>query len=127
MRFRKKFKHWSEEYKNYLIARDHHPGLVDKQSQKAEMTSRHNTRKENTKRKGMSKVKSITTSNPALPSIEDLIRKQIHYLHSDEVLKEAFPNNTFPVIYKRNKNLKEMVALSLYPKSSIKSKRTYYC
>ena len=127
MRFRKKFKHWSEEYKNYLIARDHHPGLVDKQSQKAEMTSRHNTRKKNTKRKGMSKFKSITTSNPALPSIEDLIRKQIHYLHSDEVLKEAFPNNTFPVIYKRNKNLKEMVALSLYPKSSIKSKRTYYC
>ena len=23
-----KCKHWSEEYKNYLIAKDHHPGLV---------------------------------------------------------------------------------------------------
>ena len=27
----KKFKHHSEEYKNYLIARDYHPRLVDKQ------------------------------------------------------------------------------------------------
>ena len=30
-----KFKHRSEEYKNYLIARDYHPGLVDKQFQKS--------------------------------------------------------------------------------------------
>ena len=37
----RKFKHWSEEYKNYLIAWDYHPGLVDKQFQKVEMTSRH--------------------------------------------------------------------------------------
>ena len=36
-----KFKHRSEEYKNYLIARDYHPGLVDKQFQKVEMRSRY--------------------------------------------------------------------------------------
>ena len=46
-----KFKHRSEEYKNYLIARDYHPGLVDKQFQKVEMMSRHYARKGNTKRK----------------------------------------------------------------------------
>ena len=84
------------------------------------MTSRHNARKQNTKRK-VSKIKFIRTFNPALPSIEDLIRKHIQYLHSDEVLKKAFPNNTFSVIYKGNKTLKEIVALSLYPKPSIKS------
>ena len=49
------------------------------------MTSRHNTRKKNTKRKKVSKVKFITTFNPSLPSIEDLIRKHIQNLHSDEV------------------------------------------
>ena len=58
------------------------------------------------------KVKFITTFNPALPSIEGLIRKHIHYLYSDEVLKKAFPSNKFSVIYKGNKNLKEMVAPS---------------
>ena len=46
-----KSKHWSEEYKNYLIERDCHPGLVDKQFQKVERTSRHNARKRNTKKK----------------------------------------------------------------------------
>ena len=46
-----KFKHRNEEYKNYLIARDYHPGLVDKQFQKVEMISRHYARKGNTKRK----------------------------------------------------------------------------
>ena len=46
-----KLKHWSEKYKNYLIARDYHPGLVDKRFRKVEMTSRHNARKKNTKRK----------------------------------------------------------------------------
>ena len=35
----------------------------------------------------MSKVKFITTFNPALPSIEGVVRKNIHYLNSDVVLK----------------------------------------
>ena len=62
--------------------------------------------------------------NHALLSIEGLIRKDIHYLHSDEVLKNAFPNNKFSVIYKRRK---EMVAPSIYPKPSIKSNSTIVC
>ena len=98
--------------------------LVKKLFWKVEMTSRHNARKKNTKRKEVRKVKFITTFNPALPSIEGLIRKHIHYLQSDEVLKKAFPSNEFSVIYKRNRNLREMVAPSLYPKPDIKSNRT---
>ena len=101
----KNFKQWSDEYKSYLIARDHHPGLVDKQFQKVQMTSRHNARKKNTKIKEVSKVNFITTFNPALSSIPvSLIRKHIHYRHSDEVLKKAFPNEKFSGIYERNKN-----------------------
>ena len=107
-----------------MIARDYHPGLVGKQFQKVEKRSRHNARMKNTKRKEVSKVKFITTFNPTLPSIEGLIRENIHYLHSNDVLKKAFPNNKFSVIYKRKKNLKKMVAPSLYPKPNIKSNRT---
>ena len=72
----------------------------------------------------MSKVKFLITFNPASPGIEDLIKKYIHYLHSDEVLKNLFPNKKLSVIYKLNKNLKEMVAPSLYLKPSTKSGRT---
>ena len=68
----------------------------------------------------MSKVKFITTFNPALPSIEGVVRKNIHYLNSDVVLKKACPNNTFSVIYKRNKNLREIVAISSYPNLLLK-------
>ena len=110
--------------------RDYHPELVDKQFQNVERRSRHNARKRNTKRIEVSKVKFITTFNPVLPSIEDLIKKYIQYRHSDEVLKKVFPNKKFSVIYKCNKNLKEMVAPSLYPKTSMKSNVTivtYYC
>ena len=39
------------------------------------MTSRHNARKKNTKINKVSKVKFITTFNPALSSIEGLTRK----------------------------------------------------
>ena len=119
-----KFKHRNEEYKNCLVSKDYHPGLVDKQFQKVEMTTRYNARKKNTKRKEVSKVKFLTTFNPTLPSIGGLIRKRINYLHSDEILKKVFPNNRFSVTYKRHKNLKEMVVPSLYPKPGIKSNRT---
>ena len=107
-----------------MIARNYHPRLVDKKFDKVERKSRHNARKRNTKRKGVSKVKFITIFNPALPSIEGLIKKDIHYLHSDEILKKVSPNKEFSVIYKRKKNLKAIVAPSLYPKPSIKSNRT---
>ena len=46
-----KFKQRSEEYKNYLLSKDDHQELVDKQFQKDEMTSTHNARKKNTKKK----------------------------------------------------------------------------
>ena len=116
-----KFKHRSEEYKDCLIARDYHPGLVKKQFKKIEMTSRQNARKKNTERIKVSKVKFIATFNPALPSIEVLFTKHIHYLRSDEVLKKAFPNNKFSLIYTRHKNLKEMVTPSLNTQPSIES------
>ena len=51
------------------------------------------------KKKEVSKVKFITTFNPALPSIDGLIIKYIHYLLCHEVLKKIFPNNDFSVIY----------------------------
>ena len=70
-----KFNYHTEEYKNYLRARGYHPGLVGKQFQKVEMTTRHNARKKNTKRKEGSKVKFIRIFNLALSTIEGLIRK----------------------------------------------------
>ena len=62
------------------------------------MTSRHNARKKNTKRKEVSKFEFVANFNSALPSIESFIRKHIHYLLSNEILKKVFLNSKFFVI-----------------------------
>ena len=69
-----KFKHRSEEYKNYLIARDYHPGLVDKQFQKVERKLRRNARKRKTKRKGVTKVKFTKLLILAYPVLKVLLK-----------------------------------------------------
>ena len=51
-----------------------------------------------------------------LPKIAGTIKKHIAILHSDDALKTLFPKDCFSTIYKRNKNLKELVAASVYPK-----------
>ena len=86
----KKFKHRSEEHDNYLIARAYHSGLVGKQLQNVEMTSRHNARKKNTKRKEVCHIKFITIFNPALPSIGGLIENTFTIYIQIKFLKRSF-------------------------------------
>ena len=53
-----------------------------------------------------------------------IIKKHISVLHSEKLntqkktfqLKTLFPKDCFSIIYKRNKNLKELNAPSIYPK-----------
>ena len=51
-----------------------------------------------------------------LPKIDGIIKKQISILHNDDTLKILFPKDCFSTIYKRNKNLGELIAPSVYPK-----------
>ena len=69
-------------------------------------------------------LKSITTSascnlitqyNPLLLNIKTIIKKHLPVLHSSEML-QIFPENTVNVRYRRNKNLKELILLSLFPR-----------
>ena len=69
-------------------------------------------------------LKSITTSascslitqyNPLLLNIKTIIKKHLPVLHSSEML-QIFPENTVNVRYRRNKNLKELISLSLFPR-----------
>ena len=43
------------------------------------------------------------------------VKKYLPVLHSDKNLKERFPASAFNTIYRRNKNLKELLSPSLYP------------
>ena len=114
-----------------MIARDYNPGLADKQLENVKMMSKNNAGTKSTKNKDMNKVKFITTFYPILTSIEALIKINIYYLNSDEVLKKVFviinaakiyviyvirfTLYIINAIYKHGKNLKEMVKPFLHP------------
>ena len=51
-----------------------------------------------------------------LPKIDGIIKEHISILHSDDALKTLFPKDCFSTIYRRTKNLKELIAPSIYPK-----------
>ena len=95
--------------------RDYKPLLVDKQFQEVSKITRTEARAKRPKTNQVSKIKFLTTYNPSLPKIDGIIRKHLSLLHSDDSLKQLFPANIFSTIFKRNKNLKEILALSKYP------------
>ena len=74
-----KVKHQSEKYKNYLIARDFHPGLVDKQIQKVERMSRHNARKRNTKRKEVRRLNLLQLLILPYPVLKVLLKSTMKF------------------------------------------------
>ena len=73
------FKKRSSEYQNYLIARDHKPSIVKKQFFFQEKVSH---------------LKFITSYNPALPNIHNIIHNNLPILHTDENMKKIFPSKS---------------------------------
>ena len=88
---------------------------MDKQFQEVSKITRTEARAKRPKTNQVSKIKFLTTYNPSLPKIDGIIRKHLSLLHSDDSLKQLFPANIFSTIFKRNKNLKEILAPSKYP------------
>ena len=113
-----KYESRADKYKNYLLARDYKPSLIDEQLKNIGQISREDARKSKPKTNQASKIKFVTKYNPKLPKIDGIIKKHISVLHSDDALKTLFPKDCFSIIYKRNKNLKDLTAPSIYPKKT---------
>ena len=113
-----KYESRADEYKNYLLARDYKPSLIDEHLKNIGQISREDARKSKPKTNQASKIKFVTKYNPKLPKIDGIIKKHISVLHSDNALKTLFPKDCFSTIYKRNKNLKDLTAPSIYPKKT---------
>ena len=60
-------------------------------------------------------TKLITTYNPHIPDITKLLSKHMVILHSDNEMKKLFPMRSISTVYRRCKNLKEIIAPSTYP------------
>ena len=105
--------------------RDYKPSLVDEQLKKTSKISREDGRESKPKTNQIGKIKFVTKYNPILPKIDSIIKKHISILHSDDALKTVFPKDCFSTIYKRNKNLKELIAPSVYPKKNTHWNKQY--
>ena len=63
----------------------------------------------------MSDLKFITTDNPALPNIHNIIQNNLSISHTGENMKKIFLSKSIKTLYRREENLKEILSLSLYP------------
>ena len=119
----------SIEYKNYLIARDSQPSIVNKHFAHVSTLSGQQTRQKSTNRKSqVSKiVKLIMKYSPRLPHLNTLLKKHIPLLYTDPTLKTIFPQSCINSVFKRNQTLKELLAPILYPNNKVNGAYTIMC
>ena len=110
----------STECQNYLIAREHKPSLVKQQFSEIRKKTRAEARQKRNRKEKVSDVKFITTYNPALPNINKIMKNNLAIFYTDEKMKKIFPPNTIKALYRRKKNLKEILSPSLFPSKAKK-------
>ena len=96
-----KYNQCSSEYQNYLIGREYNPTLVKKQFEEVGNMTRTHVRASKWKPNQVRKI--------------SLIKKHLPLLDSDDKVKTLFPTETFNIVYRENKILKELLLLSLFP------------
>ena len=103
----------SAEYQKYLIALDYKPSKVKKQFSDVRNISIEKTRIPNFS----TLCNLITQYNPMLPNIKNVFKKMFTCITQQPSNAKNFSKNTINVTYKRNKNLKELISPSLFPKT----------
>ena len=116
-----KFNSRSIEYKNYLIARDYKPSIVNKHFAHVLTLSREQARQKPTNRKSQvsKNVKLIMKYNPRFPDLNSLLKKHMPLLYTNPTLKTIFPQGCINSVFKRNQSLKELLAPSFYPDNKV--------
>ena len=110
-----KYNQCSNEYQNYLIGREYNPTLVEKQFEDVGKMTRTRARASKPKPYQVRKINFFTSYRPSLPCMNTLIRKHLPLFHNDDNLKTLFSKETFNVVYRRNKDVKELLTPSLFP------------
>ena len=94
--------------------RDYKPSKAKKQFSDVKNISREKARRP---KKTSTSCNLITQCNPLLPNIKTIIKKHLPVLHSSHEMLQNFPENTVNVTYRRNKNLRELISPSLFPRT----------
>ena len=92
------------EYKGYLLNQGYPSKLVNDKFSKASAFSRNDLLQ--TRAKEANKLfPFVTTFNPNLPDVRNIIKRHLSILHSNPKLKELFPRGSVIPAFRRPKNL----------------------
>ena len=105
----------SSEYHNYWIIRDHKPSIVKKQFSALKKKTRSEAKQKQTKQDKVSDLKFITSFKPALPNMHNIIQNNLSILHTDGKMKKIFLSKSIKTLYRKEKNLKEMLSPFSFP------------
>ena len=116
-----KFDIRSDEYQNYLIARDYNISLVKRQFNSVRSISRSEARQ--VKRKVTKEsFNLVTVYDPLLNELQKVITNNLPLLYRDPEMRAVFPEGSINVTYRRGKNLKELISPSLFPQRLLTTK-----
>ena len=59
-----------------------------------------------------------TQYNPLLPNLKTIVRNHLPILYSSQQMLDIFPQNIISVTYKRNKNWREALSPSVFPRTT---------
>ena len=94
--------------------RDYKPSKAKKQFSDVKNISREKARRP---KKTSTSCNLITQCNPLLPNIKTIIKKHLPVLHSSHEMLQISPENNVNVTYRLNKNWKEPISPSLFPRT----------
>ena len=88
-----------------------------------EKTRSESTQKQ-TKQDKVSDLKFISTYNPALPHIHNIIQNNLSILHTGENVTKIFRSKSTKTLYRRVNIMKKILSPSIFP---VKPKNRYSC
>ena len=105
------FQEKSKEYKAYLASCGHNPNELVQTFNAVKNVPRTEARKKRSEELSQppKKHRFFTKFNPHHPNVMSIIKKHEHILRTSATLNQIFPEGTFQVVHKREKNLKELV------------------
>ena len=104
------FRERSKEYKAYLASCGHNPNDLVETFDAVFNIPRIEARKKQTELvQPQKRHRFFTKFNPHHPNVLGIIRKHEHILRTSATLQLIFPEGSFQVVHKREKNLKELI------------------
>ena len=98
-----------------MIARGYKPHKVSKQVSDVTKISRETARQPSRVKMDFKVTLFLTEFIPLLLDLNKLIRNRLPLLYSDPKMKIVFPEKSIKTIYKRGKNLKQILSPSSFP------------